>query len=85
MDDNQLGDEPIEPDYAQRMQEVATALDVVFNGGKKGDARGTGFVLLVFPFGSKDGRCNYISNGAGRDDVATLLEEQAKRFREQGA
>lgn len=78
----QLRDQPIEPGYKEMMNEIARALDQTFNGDAHGGIdRKTGFVLLVFPFGSSDGRCNYISNGAGRDDVATLLEEQAKRFR----
>jgi hypothetical protein len=79
---SELGDAPIEPAYVEQMQAVAAGLDKIFNGDTHGNARETGFVLLVFPFGSGDGRCNYISNGAGREDVATLLEEQAKRFRE---
>lgn len=78
----ELGDQPIEPGYERMMQEVARALDIAFNGGAQGNDRQTGFVLLVFPFGSDDGRCNYISNGADRRDVLRLLEEQAARFRE---
>jgi hypothetical protein len=35
---------------------------------------------LVFPFGAEDGRCNYISNGADRRDIVTMLKEQIKRF-----
>lgn len=80
---DQLGDQPIEPGFAQQMREVANALDIAFNGNARGEDRETGFVLLVFPFGSGDGRCNYISNGADRRDVLKLLEEQAQRFREQ--
>lgn len=79
----QLGDGPIEPAYIERMNELAHTLDIAFNGGAKGNDRTTGFVLLVFPFGSSDGRCNYISNGADRADVLTLLKEQAKRFEQQ--
>ena len=78
--DNQLGDAPIEPGYERQMQEVAKALDIAFNGG--GARRKTGFVLLVFPFGESEGRCNYISNGADRADVLKLLKEQAARFEE---
>ena len=79
-DENQLGDAPIEAAYVERMKAVAHGLDEIFNGDKTGDDRGTGFVLLVFPFGSKDGRCNYISNGADRGDVVNLLREQLARF-----
>jgi hypothetical protein len=78
--DNQLGDGPIEPAYVEKMQALAGALDQMFNGDQRGDGRETGFVLLVFPFGEKEGRCNYISNGADRADIVTLLREQIKRF-----
>jgi hypothetical protein len=59
---------------------VAKALDETFNGEEKGQDRKTGFVLLVFPFGEGEGRCNYISNGASRDDIVVMLKEQIKRF-----
>jgi hypothetical protein len=77
---HELGDAPIEQAYINEMKTVAGFLDEVFNGDKRGDARNTGFVLLVFPFGSKDGRCNYISNGADRHDIVKLFHEQIKRF-----
>ena len=35
---------------------------------------------LIFPFGERVGRCNYVSNGAQRPDVAVLLLEQAASF-----
>jgi hypothetical protein len=35
---------------------------------------------MVFPFNDHEGRCNYISNGADRRDVVTLMKEQIKRF-----
>jgi hypothetical protein len=76
-----LGDAPIEPKYHDQMAAVAKALDDVFNGeGVKGPDRKVGFVLLVFPFGADDGRCNYISNGADRRDIVTMFKEQIKRF-----
>jgi hypothetical protein len=75
-----LGDAPIEPDYREKMVAVAQALDELFNGDVKGPARKTGFVLLVFPFGEGEGRCNYISNGADRRDIVTMMKEQIKRF-----
>lgn len=75
-----LGDRPIEPEYIEKMNEVARGLDRIFNGDARGDDRQTGFVLLVFPFGDKEGGCNYISNGADRKDIVTLFKEQIKRF-----
>jgi hypothetical protein len=75
-----LGDAPIDPQYSDMMNRMAHALDEMFNGDKRGPDRDVGFVLLVFPFGEKEGRCNYISNGADRKDIVTLFKEQIKRF-----
>lgn len=76
----QLGDGPIEQQYIDQMNQLASMLDELFNGDAKGADRQTGFVLLVFPFDEGDGRCNYISNGADRNDIVTLFKEQIKRF-----
>jgi hypothetical protein len=76
----QLGDAPIQPEYVQMMTAMATALNEMFNGKAKGKERKTGFVLMVFPFEGFDGRCNYISNGADRRDVVTLMKEMIARF-----
>jgi hypothetical protein len=76
-----LGDAPIGTQYRDSMNAVASVLDETFNGDAKGAARGTGFVLLVFPFGTADGsRCNFISNGADRRDVVALMKEMIARF-----
>jgi hypothetical protein len=77
---NTLGDAPIEAEYRKKMNRLAATLDEYFNGANKGQKRQTGFVLLVFPFGEKEGRCNYISNGADRRDIVTLFKEQIARF-----
>lgn len=75
-----LGDGPIEDEHRAMMNALAHAIDEMFNGEAKGPERKTGFVLLVFPFGEGGGRCNYISNGADRKDVVTMMKEQIKRF-----
>lgn len=75
----QIGDGPIQPDMREHMNDVARALDRVFNGEAKGTDRKVGFVLLTFPFGATDGRCNYISNGA-RDEIRVMLREQLARW-----
>lgn len=75
-----LGDGPIQSEYAAKMTAIVQTLDELFNGRVGGPGRETGFVLLVFPFGEKEGRCNYMSNGANRDDIVTLFKEQIKRF-----
>lgn len=77
---SRIGDGPIEARYHELMNSVAAGLDDVFNGDKRGANRTTGFVLLVFPFNATDGRCNYISNGANRKDIVTMLKEQIRRF-----
>lgn len=79
-DENELGDAPLDLEYRARMVAVAHTLDEYFNGEKKGQDRAVGFVMLVFPFGERKGRCNYISNGADRKDIVTLFREQIKRF-----
>lgn len=76
---NAIGDAPIEDRYHEQMQALAGGLDDILNEGSKKGERHTGFVLLVFPFGSTDGRCNYISN-ADRVDIKVLLREQLRRF-----
>ena len=77
--EQRLGDAPIEAEYHALMTGVARAMDEILNGDAKGDARKNGFVLLVFPFSDK-GRCNYISNGADRRDIVTLMKEMIARF-----
>lgn len=75
-----LGDAPIEAAYIEKMNVIAMVLDEMFNGETKGNDRETGFALLVFPFGKKEGRCNFISNGADRSDIVTLFKEMIRRF-----
>lgn len=72
--------EPIEAQYHDLMNRIAQTLDFAFNGNAKGAERETGFVLLVFPFGGRPGRTNYISNGADRKDMAVLMREMIARF-----
>jgi hypothetical protein len=74
----ELGDAPIEAQYAIQMQAIAGTLDEVFNGKGKGSDHKTGFVLLVFPFGDT-GRCNFISNGGNRKDIVALFKAMIAR------
>jgi hypothetical protein len=80
MKKSRLGDAPIDPKYYEQMNAVAQALDQTFNGDARGNDKKVGFVLLLFEYGEKEGRCNYISNGADRRDIVTLFREQIKRF-----
>ena len=70
------------------MNAIAAQLDELFNQGAKGGDRKIGFVLLAFPYAEPgtmqpagdEPRCNYISNGANRQDMACLMREMAARF-----
>jgi hypothetical protein len=75
-----LGDGPVQEEYVRQMTEVVRTLDMIFNGKVGGPDRKTGFILMVFPFDSHEGRCNYMSNGARREDVVVMMKEQIKRF-----
>lgn len=75
-----LGDGPIQDDYRDKMNAVMRTLDEFMNGDAKGDKREVGIVVLMFPFGATDGRCNFISNGADRTDIVTLFKEMIARF-----
>lgn len=76
-----LGNQAVQAKYKVMMTEIVRGIDQIFNGDKKGDARETGFVLLVFPYGDREGRTNYMSNGANRADVVRMFEEQIRRFK----
>lgn len=77
----QLGDAPLQREYNDKMRHLAGALDEFWNGDVKGPDRETGFVLLVFAFGDKPAsRCNFISNGADREDIVALFKEMIARF-----
>jgi hypothetical protein len=76
----QIGDQPIQPEYRALMNELAQFIDHYFNEDPKN--KRVGFCLMVFPFADFDGRANYISN-ANRADIITLLKEQLARFQGQ--
>jgi hypothetical protein len=79
--EGRLGDAPVEEQYAAKMTAVVqVVVDELFNGKAGGPDRKTGFVLMVFPFGDFDGRCNCISNGADRKDIVVLMKEMIARF-----
>jgi hypothetical protein len=75
-----LGDQPIEDEYHAMMRSVARAIDELLNGpNPQVGEKENGFVLLVFKFGDR-GRCNFISNGANREDITVLFKEMIARF-----
>jgi len=75
-----LGDAPVEAEYHERMTAIMHALDEFLNGVALGTARQTGIVVMMFPYGETTGRCNYMSNGANRQDIITLMKEMIARF-----
>jgi hypothetical protein len=75
-----LGDAPLEELYRAQMSAVAQVLDETFNGTLKAPHKKVGFVLLLFEYGEKEGRCNFISNGADRADIVVLFKEMIARF-----
>jgi hypothetical protein len=79
-----IGDAPIELEYRDKMNRVAQVLDNTFNGAAGGTDRKVGYVLLLFEFGEKEGRCNVISNGADRKEIVTLFREMIARFEVKG-
>ncbi len=79
-DDHPLGDGPVEEKYVQLLNAAMAAVDEAFNGSARGADRKVGIIMLVFPYGEGEGRCNYISNGADRRDVVTMLKAQVARF-----
>ena len=75
--EDRLGDAPLEHQY---YADLAGALDELLNGQRGGPGRKLGFVLMIYPFDDHSGRCNYVSNGADRRDVVTLMKEMVARF-----
>jgi hypothetical protein len=78
--EQRLGDAPVDQIYHDTMTAVMKAVDEAFNGNRKGPNKEIGVVLMVFPFGNTEGRCNYMSNGADRRDIVTLMKEMIARF-----
>jgi hypothetical protein len=74
-----LGDAPVEAEYHDKMVAIVKAIDEFFNGQTKAPNKEIGFVLMTFKYGDS-GRCNYMSNGADRKDVVTLMKEMIARF-----
>lgn len=77
---SKLGDGPVEGRWRDMLVAAMSAVDEAFNPGLRGKDKKVGIVMLVFPYGESEGRCNYISNGADRRDIVVMLKEQIKRF-----
>ena len=69
---------PVEAEQREVMNALANGLDEVFNPDQA--KKTVAFVLLTARFGDvKDGRVNYISNGA-REEMVAMLRELLARF-----
>jgi hypothetical protein len=77
--EHRLGDAPVEEQYYAQMREIMETIDEFLNGEVR--PRKIGIVMMMFPYGEDPaGRCNYMSNGADRKDVITLMKEMIARF-----
>lgn len=76
--EDRLGDAPLD-DSAALLTTLMRAMDTTFNPTRP---KRVGIVLMMFPYGDTTGRCNYVSNGANREDMIRLLRHQADRFEE---
>jgi hypothetical protein len=68
------------------LNSIAYALDEILNGKgvvQNKEMRKNGFVLLTFPYNDNSGRCNYISNGAAREDIVRMFKMQIDIFEKQ--
>ena len=88
MDDPDLDDGGLPPPkaLAEFLDALARSLDQILNGKEvleDKSKRKNGFILLIFPYGQNDGRANYVSNGARREDIIKMFEVQIQRFREE--
>jgi hypothetical protein len=66
---------PVEEKYHDRMNELATALEMFFNPDGE---RKVCFTLLVTEFNTQ-GRLNYISNGR-KEDIMTTMKELVGKY-----
>ena len=74
-------DTEIEIQFKDKMIAIMETLDEFMNGQVGGPDREVGIIVLIFPYGDKDGsRLNYISNGADRSDITTMFKEMIARF-----
>lgn len=78
--EHRLGDQPVEAAYHDQMVAIMQTLDEFVNPGQRAPNKTTGIVLMMFPYGEVTGRCNYMSNGADRRDIVTLMREMIARF-----
>lgn len=83
MNHQTIGDGPVQPEIFQHLQAVAMTINDFINGeNTPPESYKWAFVVMMAPFGSALGRCNYISN-AQRMDVIRMLRDQLAHFEKQ--
>src|SRR4029077_14015431 len=79
-----MSDEEIEMAAEEAMISLKYALDRTLNGEQvKTDPnakRRNGFVLMLFPYEDRSGRCWVISNGITREDIVSMMKFQVEDF-----
>jgi hypothetical protein len=79
-----MSDEEIEMAAEEAMISLKYALDRTLNGEQvKTDPnakRRNGFVLMLFPYEDRSGRCWVISNGITREDIVRMMKFQVEDF-----
>ena len=82
-----MSDDQTAPERLQDfLSSIAAALDQILNGKevlKDKTLRKTGFILMIYPYGSIDDRCNFITNGATRTEIIARLKTQIQTFEDQ--
>ena len=67
------------------MNRIARILDLALNGidiqkpEDRGKQRDVGFLVLLYPFNTQDGRANYITN-MSRDQLRKVVKKLEERF-----
>jgi hypothetical protein len=79
-----MTDEEIEMGAEEAMMTLKFALDRTLNGEQvKTDPnvkRRNGFVLMLFPYEDRSGRCYVISNGITREEIVGMMKFQVEDF-----
>ncbi len=71
----------VEPKYIETMNNLAEAIDELFNGKNSSLNKEVGFALLVWKFGGEEGRrCNYIANTKDRAGIIAMMKEVIARW-----
>lgn len=70
--------ETVDPQYRDKMEQLASGLDLIFNGSTDPAKRALGFFVCIFPIDSP-GTFNYISNSPALE-VGEMLDQIRARL-----